>query len=60
MPYVEGESLRDRLNREHQLPLDDTLRLTREVVGALDYAQRHNVGNPRFERLLAVKGASGR
>src|ERR1700675_1643707 len=29
MPYVEGESLRDRLHREKQLPLDDALRLTR-------------------------------
>ena len=38
MPLVEGESLRDRLVREKQLPLDDALRITREVAGALSYA----------------------
>jgi len=43
MPYVEGESLRARLEREPQLPLEDTLRIGREVAGALDYAHRHNV-----------------
>ena len=43
MPYVEGESLRDRLNREKQLPLDDALQLAREVVDALSYAHSHNV-----------------
>jgi serine/threonine-protein kinase len=43
MPYVEGESLRDRLTREKQLPVDDALRIAREVAGALDYAHRHGV-----------------
>ncbi len=43
MPYVEGESLRDRLTREHQLPVDDAVRIAREVASALDYAHRHNV-----------------
>jgi Tol biopolymer transport system component/tRNA A-37 threonylcarbamoyl transferase component Bud32 len=43
MPYVEGESLRDRLNREKQLPLADALRIATEVAGALDYAHRHGV-----------------
>jgi tetratricopeptide (TPR) repeat protein len=43
MPYVEGESLRDRLLREGQLPLDDSLRIVREVALALDYAHRHGV-----------------
>jgi len=38
MPYVEGETLRDRLTRERQLPLDDALRITREVADALGYA----------------------
>ena len=38
MPYVEGESLRDRLTRERQLPLDDALQITREVADALGYA----------------------
>jgi serine/threonine-protein kinase len=43
MPYVEGESLRDRLKREVQLPVEDAIRLTREVAEALDYAHRHGV-----------------
>jgi serine/threonine-protein kinase len=43
MPYVEGESLRDRLVREKQLSVDEAIRITREVAGALDYAHRHGV-----------------
>jgi len=43
MPFIEGESLRDRLNREKQLPLDDALRIAREAAEALDYAHRHGV-----------------
>ncbi|HTR21638.1 MAG TPA: protein kinase [Gemmatimonadales bacterium] len=43
MPYVEGESLRDRISREHQLPLDDALRITREVADALAYAHGHGI-----------------
>jgi serine/threonine protein kinase len=43
MPYVEGESLRDRLRREHQLPVEDAVRIAGEVLGALDYAHRHGV-----------------
>ncbi|HEU5169642.1 MAG TPA: protein kinase [Gemmatimonadales bacterium] len=43
MPYVEGESLRDRLARESRLPLDPALRLAREVADALDYAHRRGV-----------------
>ncbi|MGH7703027.1 MAG: protein kinase domain-containing protein [Gemmatimonadales bacterium] len=43
MPYVEGESLRERLTREKQLPIDDAVRIAREVASALDYAHRHNV-----------------
>jgi serine/threonine-protein kinase len=42
-PFVEGESLRERLRREAQLPLDDAQRLSREVAEALDYAHRHGV-----------------
>jgi serine/threonine-protein kinase len=38
MPFVEGETLRDRLIREKQLPLEDALRITREVADALGYA----------------------
>src|SRR5207253_1280677 len=43
MPYVEGETLRDRLTREKQLPIDDAVRIAREVASALDYAHRHGV-----------------
>ncbi|HEU5218330.1 MAG TPA: serine/threonine-protein kinase, partial [Gemmatimonadales bacterium] len=43
MPFVAGESLRDRLERERQLPLDDALRITREVADALDYAHRQGL-----------------
>ncbi|HET7023633.1 MAG TPA: protein kinase [Gemmatimonadales bacterium] len=43
MPFVEGESLRDRLNREKQLPIAEAVSLAEEVAGALDYAHRHGV-----------------
>jgi serine/threonine-protein kinase len=43
MPFVEGESLRDRLEREPQLPLDDAIQITREVADALAYAHSHDV-----------------
>jgi serine/threonine-protein kinase len=43
MPYVEGESLRDRLVREKQLPVEDAVSIAREVASALDYAHRHGV-----------------
>jgi len=43
MPYVEGESLRDRLTREKQLPLDDALQIAREVSDALSYAHSRGV-----------------
>ncbi|HEX6617838.1 MAG TPA: protein kinase [Gemmatimonadales bacterium] len=41
MPYVEGESLRERLRREGQLSIADAVRITREAALALDYAHRH-------------------
>ena len=43
MPFVEGESLRDRLQREKQLPMDDALQTAREVADALSYAHSHGV-----------------
>ncbi len=43
MPFVEGESLRDRLLRDSQLPLDEALRITREIAGALAYAHHRGV-----------------
>ncbi|HET8834738.1 MAG TPA: protein kinase [Gemmatimonadales bacterium] len=43
MPFVEGESLRSRLNREKQLPVAEAVRIATEVASALDYAHRHGV-----------------
>jgi TolB-like protein len=43
MPYVAGESLRDRLLRERQLPVEDAIRLACEVADALDYAHRQGI-----------------
>ncbi len=43
MPYVAGESLRDRLEREGQLPLVDALKIAGEVADALGSAHRHNI-----------------
>src|SRR5437870_5798686 len=43
MPFVEGESLRDRLDREPQLPVDDALQIAHEVAEALAYAHDHDV-----------------
>ena len=43
MPFVEGETLRQRLDREKQLPLEDTLQITREVADALSYAHGRGV-----------------
>ena len=40
MPYVQGESLRNRLEREKQLPVDDAVRIATEVADALDYVHR--------------------
>ena len=43
MPYVEGESLRDRLTREKQLPVEEAIRIAREVADALEYAHQRGV-----------------
>ncbi len=43
MPYVRGESLRQRLQQEKQLPIDEALRITRQVASALEHAHAHNV-----------------
>jgi serine/threonine-protein kinase len=43
MPYVEGESLRDRLDREKQLPVDEAVRIAVAVGSALDYAHRRDI-----------------
>ena len=43
MPYIQGETIRDKLNRETQFGVDEAVRITREVADALDYAHRHGV-----------------
>src|SRR5687768_14146613 len=43
MPYVEGESLRERLDREHQLPVDEAVHHGRAIASALDYAHRQGI-----------------
>src|SRR2546421_4955531 len=43
MPHVEGESLRQRLEREGQLPLDEALRITHAIASALDFAHARGV-----------------
>jgi eukaryotic-like serine/threonine-protein kinase len=57
MPYVEGESLRDRLRRERQLSIEDALRITREAAQALQYAHEHGVVHRDIkpENLLLTK-----
>src|SRR6478609_6829028 len=40
-PYIRGGSLRERLDREHKLPIDDAVRIAQEVGAALDYAHRN-------------------
>ena len=60
MPSMEGRSLRERLDKERQLPLPEALRLTREVASALDYAHRHNVihRDIKPENILLHEGAA--
>ncbi len=43
MPFIDGETLRDKLNRETQLGIEEAVKITTEVADALDYAHRHNV-----------------
>jgi serine/threonine protein kinase/tetratricopeptide (TPR) repeat protein len=43
MPFVPGETLRARINREGQLPIEDAVTIGREVAGALGYAHSHDV-----------------
>jgi len=43
MPYIQGETLRSKLDREKQLGVEEAVRITREVADALDYAHRHGV-----------------
>ena len=43
MPYVEGETLRDRLERERQLAIDDAIAIARTIAGALEFAHRRGI-----------------
>jgi serine/threonine protein kinase/Tfp pilus assembly protein PilF len=58
MPYVEGESLRERLTREPQLPLDEALGLTRQIASALDCAHQQGIVHRDIkpENILLSKG----
>jgi serine/threonine-protein kinase len=60
MPLIEGESLRDRLNRERQLPVEDAVQLAKEIGAALDYAHRHGVihRDIKPENILLHDGAA--
>jgi TolB-like protein/tRNA A-37 threonylcarbamoyl transferase component Bud32 len=60
MPFVEGESLRERLRREPQLPLEDALRIATEAARALQYAHDHGVihRDIKPENLLLTKDGS--
>jgi serine/threonine-protein kinase len=60
MPNMEGRSLRERLDRERQLSLEEALRITREVASALDYAHRHQVVHRDIkpENILLHEGAA--
>ncbi len=53
MPYIEGESLRDRLTREHQLPVEEAVRLAQQIASAPDYAHRCALGTNHY--LLPVE-----
>ena len=43
MPHIEGESLRERIDREKQLPVDEAVKIATDLAEALDYAHRHKV-----------------
>jgi len=60
MPYVTGETVRDRITREQQLPVADAVRIASEVASALDYAHRHNVihRDIKPENILLHDGAA--
>jgi TolB-like protein/tRNA A-37 threonylcarbamoyl transferase component Bud32/Tfp pilus assembly protein PilF len=60
MPFVEGESLRDRLRRESQLPVEDAIRIASEAARALDYAHQHGAVHRDIkpENLLLTKDGS--
>src|SRR5512142_406826 len=58
LPYVRGETLRDKLNREHQLGIDEALAITKQVASALDYAHRQGMVHREIkpENILLQEG----
>ena len=62
-PYVDGESLREKLEREGQMRIDEALEITRQVADALDYAHEHGIVHRDIKPaniLLAAYGRDGR
>jgi DNA-binding SARP family transcriptional activator len=59
MPYVEGESLRERLRREKRLSIDEALRITSEVASALEYAHARRVVHRDIKPENILLSASG-
>ena len=59
-PYVDGESLREKLEREGQLPVEQVVEITREVADALDYAHRQGIVHRDIKPANVLLAASGR
>src|SRR5690349_2261628 len=55
LPFVRGESLRDKLKREKQLGVDEALDITRQVTSALDYAHRQGIVHRSEERRAGTR-----
>jgi eukaryotic-like serine/threonine-protein kinase len=58
MPYIDGETLRDRLNRDLRLPVDEAVRLTREIAEAVEHAHGHGIVHRDIkpENILLAEG----
>ena len=61
MPFIDGETVRDKLNRETQFGIEEAVRITTDVADALDYAHRHNVihRDIKPENILIHEGPDG-